>query len=178
MRHSLFLYSVFFATIICGSCSSKTTEKQIPKIPSTSVEVLLNRPLGTLVKLQVEVFDGDLTQQKQYEGEYLFKIKSIDNKQTTDTILMSFKDETGKFSTNDFELYKNLYGKDTGILSSTQVDKMKKEYVGKVFNIVAYETGEFSGIPDGYFDYQPIRADMPFHFKNYLVVISDLTKNN
>jgi hypothetical protein len=89
MRHSLFLYSVFFTTIICGSCSSKTTEKEIPKIPSTSVEVLLSRPFGTLVKLQVEVFDGDLTQQKQYEGEYLFKIKSIDNKQTVNFPIFS-----------------------------------------------------------------------------------------
>lgn len=177
MNYKVPIYSIFLSVTIAGCCcSTTTTSKQDADKSSLSIKQDLKHPLGTLLKMEVEVFDGDLTKLREYQGAYLFKIKTVDNKQTADTLLMTFRDETRKFPTNNFELYKYLYDKDTGSISSNQVNKMKKEYVGKIFNIVAYETGEFTGIPKGYFEYQEVKADKEFHFQNYLVVVANLTK--
>jgi hypothetical protein len=176
MKYYGFVYSIFLSVTVVGCSSTTTTSKPDVEKASLSFKADLKHPFGTLLKIEVEVFDGDLTARKEYEGVYLFKIKTIENKQPADTLLMRFRDDTGKFPTNDFELHKYLFGRDTGSISSDQVDKMKKEYAGKVFNIVAYESGEFAGFPKGYFEYQEEKAGMDFHFQNYLVVVADLTK--
>lgn len=176
MNYNLLVYSILLGLTIAGCCPATSTSKPDADHSSLSIKEDLKHHFGTLLKIEVEIFDGDLTQRKEYEGIYLFKIKTVDNKQTTDTILMRFRDETGKFPTDAFELYKYLYGKNAGSISSEQADKMKREYVGKVFSIVAYESGEFTGMPEGYSEYQGEKADMDFHFQNYLVVVADLTK--
>lgn len=89
---------------------------------------------------------------------------------------MEFKDETDKFPRDVIELSKYLYGDDRGRSSFDADIEMKKNYVGRQFDIMAYESGEFTGVPDGYFKYQPVRQDVGFGFKNYLIVIADLTK--
>jgi hypothetical protein len=40
---------------------------------------------------------------------------------------------------------------------------------------MAYESGNFTGVPNSYFDYQPVRQDQGFHFRHYLIVVSNLT---
>jgi hypothetical protein len=69
---------------------------------------------------------------------------------------------TVPFGADEFGLYKHLYGKETGTISPEQSKEMKKKYVGREFNIMAYETGGFTGVPAGYFKYQPIRQDRGF----------------
>jgi len=68
-----------------------------------------------------------------------------------------------------------LYGDDRGRSSYDADKEMKQKYVGKQFDVVAYETGEFTGVPDGYFKYQRVRQDVGFGFKNYLIIVADLT---
>ena len=138
----------------------------------------LNHPYGTIMRLKIEIFDGDSLYRKFDQGSYLFKIIKIDDEILAEPVIIQFKDETGKFSTNEFELYKNLYGKEVNSLSFDKIQEMKAKYIGKVFNIAAYESGEFTGIPDGYFDYQPVRQDRGFFFNHYVIVIADLTKKN
>ena len=60
---------------------------------------------------------------------------------------------------------------------------MKKKYVGKKFKVMAYEIGQFTGVPDKYFDYKPIVPGIPhifanrgFFFEHSLVIVSNLTK--
>jgi len=176
MNYYVLVYSILLSLVIAGCYPATSTSRQDVDKSNLSIKEYLKHPLGTLLKMEVEVYDGDLTERKEYEGIYLFKINTVDNKQTTDTVLMEFRDETGKFPANSFELYKYLYGKDAGSISSEQINKMKREYVGKVFSIVAYESGEFTGMPKGYSEYQGEKAGMGFHFQNYLVVVADLTK--
>ena len=142
----------------------------------STITTKLNVPFGTISKLNVEIYDGDKLQRKEYQGVFLFKINSINDKPQNDTLLMTFLDETGQFANDDFELYKLTYGKSANSVSSKQVDKMKEKYVGKKFTLMAYETGQFSGMPKDYFKYRPIKADRSFHFQNYLIVVSSLTK--
>ncbi len=58
---------------------------------------------------------------------------------------------------------------------------MQKDYVGKTFIVLAYETGKFVGIPNES-DYvrkkvnspRLMRQDVSFQFKNYIVIDSKL----
>ena len=137
----------------------------------------LNQPFGTILTLQVEIFDGDKLKDVFHQGTYLFKIKSVDSLLLTTPILMEFKDETDDyFPTQDFELYKYFYGIDTGVLSDQDVKKIKRKYVGQEFTVVGYESGEFFGSPVGLGKYQIITST-PFHFRHYFIVISDLSEN-
>ena len=61
------------------------------------------------------------------------------------------------------------------IKASSQIDTIKKKYAGQKLTLMAYETGHFTGIPASYFNYQPIRQDNGFHFRQYLIVVSNLT---
>ena len=65
-----------------------------------------------------------------------------------------------------------MYGNDSGRNSDEAYNSMKKNYVGKKFKVIAFETGSFTGVPDGYFDYQPIAQTTGFYFKNALVVVA------
>ena len=143
----------------------------------------LGIPLGTMSKLEVEVYDGDDLHWKAYVGDYLLKINSVNNKKITDTLILRFKDETETLANDQFSLYQLIYKKKVGSLSGTQIAKMEKRYVGKKFTVMAYETGQFNGTPDEYFDYKPIKPGIPhffathrFLFEHSLVIVSNLTK--
>ena len=177
MNSKYFLYYIFLCVTIISCNSPKASNKQDNNKSNSSVKERLNHPFGTLLKLTVEIVDGDLLASKGLEGSFLFKIKSVDSIALSNTILMEFKDETGKFPNEVFGLHKYLYGNDVGQIPSDEYKKMKKKYVGHEFNIVAYETGEFTGVPDGYFKYQRVRQDVGFGFMNYLIVVAGLTKS-
>lgn len=166
-----FLLATFVASFtvnrIFGQDTLKITHQIKEKLPV---------PFGTLVKLKIEIVDGNELNDKGHQSSYLFRVKSVDSIILSSPILIEFKDEAGNLPNNDFELYKYLYDKTARTISSSESEKMKKQYVGKEFNIVAYETGGFTGIPDGYFEYQELRQDYGFHFRQYLIVVADLTK--
>jgi len=142
----------------------------------TSIPTKLNIPFGTIAKLDVEIYDGDNLHRKGDQGTYLVKINSVNDKQQIDTLLMTFEDETEQLASENFALYKLVYGKKANSISNMQIDKMKKNYVGKKLTLMAYETGRFTGIPKDYFKYRPEVADKGFHFENYLVIVSILAK--
>ena len=169
-------YFILCVTIACSN-SPKTSNKQELVKSNPSVKELLNHPFGTLLKLSVQIIDGDSLDSKGLASSFVFRVKSIDGVALSDTILMEFKDETDKFPNDVVELSKYLYGDDRGRSSFDADIEMKEKYIGKQFDIVAYETGGFIGVPDGYFKYQPVRQDVGFGFKNYLIVVADSTKS-
>lgn len=142
----------------------------------STITTKLNIPFGAIAKLEVEVYDGDSLQMKAYQGAYLLKINSVNDRKISDTLLLIFIDETEELANDNFELYKLTYGKRVKSITGKQIDKMKGKYVGKKLTLMAYETGQFTGIPKDYFKYRPIRADRNFQFEHYLVVVSNITK--
>jgi hypothetical protein len=174
MRHFL----TVFLTLI-GLWASSQTRLEISSqsdTSTTSITTKLGIPFGTIAKLEVEVYDGDNLQIKSYEGTYVLKVNSLNDKKINDTILLTFIDETGNLANDNFGLYKLTYGKTVKSLTSKQISKLKEKYVGKKLTLIAYETGHFTGMPKDYFKYRPVRAARGFHFEHYLVVISSLTK--
>jgi hypothetical protein len=174
LKHSL--KRIFVVVAIIAMFISKSTLGQDSIKPKQVIKERLTVPFGTLVKMTVEIVDGEELNDKYHESSFLFRIKSVDSTSLPKAIVIDFKDETGRFPTGEFELYKYLYGKETGEISSSESKKMKKQYVGHEFTVMAYETGEFTGTPDGYFKYQPVRQDYGFRFRHYLIIVADLTK--
>jgi hypothetical protein len=149
----------------------------LPRDSSTqSITAMLNIPFGTIAKLEVEIFDGNSLHMKATQSIYLLKVNSVNNRIIGDTLLLSFTDETQSLANDDFSLAKLIYGKPLNSLTDIQYSKMTKKYVGKKITMMAYETGGFTGIPDKYFDYRPAKADLSFHFRHYLVVVSVIKK--
>ena len=135
--------------------------------PGDSNEIKLKAelgvPFGTVCKLEVETYAGDKLLRKAYARVYLLKVNSINGKRITDKLLLRYTDETET-------------------LSYMQVAKTEKKYPAKKITIMAYETGQFSGIPEKYFDYNYVppgvpkfKGGTPFLFEHSLVVISNLT---
>jgi hypothetical protein len=166
----IFILTIIGAFGINSACGQDTLRtKQV-------IKEWLTVPFGTIAKMNIEIVDGNELNDKGHQGSFLFKVNSVDSIPLSKPILIEFKDETGHFPSDEFELYKHLYGKKTGTISPEESELMKKKYVGKQFNIVAYEAGEFTGIPGDYFKYQPIRQDYGFYFRHYIIVVSNLTK--
>jgi hypothetical protein len=181
MRH--FLIIIFALTCLCAKSQIRLGTTLMDDSSKIIIIPKLGIPFGTISKLEVEVYDGNNLHWKEYEGTYLFKINSIDNKKINDTLLLRFTDETETLASDDFSLHQLIYRKKVSSLSNAQLGKMRKRYVGKRFTLMAYETGQFKGTPDKYFDYKPITQGVPhvfatlsFHFQHYLVIVSNLTK--
>ena len=178
MKHFLTLFLILLAFWSNSQNQSSPSSSHGDTDTTASIATKLNIPFGTIAKLEVEVYDGDSLQMKSYQGTYLLKINSVNGRKISETLLLTFIDETEELAKDNFELYKLTYGKTTKSIADKQVDKMKKKYVGGKLTIMAYETGRFTGIPTDYFKYRPVRADRSFHFENYLVVVSNLTKQS
>ncbi|MFT3844158.1 MAG: hypothetical protein QM725_03835 [Lacibacter sp.] len=156
--------------VILMFCINSVIAQKI-SAPVASIKEKLNVPFGTIVKIKVEIVDGDTLRMKAYTRMFLFRVLSVGDKKLTTPAIIEFNDETGKFPNEMDGLYKYLYGKTSGSPSSKEEETMKKKYVGKVFEIIGYETGGFVGEPVDYYKYQPGKQDWSFHFKNCLIVI-------
>lgn len=163
-----------YVILVLAGAGCRTTKVTEP-VPYT-IKEKLGHPFGTILKMNVEIIDGESLNDKVHRSDFLFKIKSVDGKRIHENYILEFSDETGHFPNNDFKLYKYLYGKETGSLSGAEIDKMKKQYAGRTFDILAYETGEFTGIPRGNYDCEIPRQGTGFYFKNYVIAVCDLSK--
>ena len=159
-------------TVLLIACSQ--TGNKSAAVQQQLAKGRLNYPFGTILKLDVEIVDGDDLQLKESSGKYLLNVLRIEDSVINDTLIIPFEDETGLFPKDDFELYEHLNDKTTGSLSPDEITKMEQHYAGKRFRIAAYESGKFTGLPDGYNEYLDERAGKSFHFQNYLIVIGKL----
>lgn len=173
MKHT---FTIYLTLIGFNALAQNQPVADIQKETATTISPKLLIPLGTIAKLDVEIYDGDLLHMKGFEGTFLLKVVTINDQKVNDTLLLTFVDETGKIANNNFNLYEILYKKKAKSLTSDQVEKLKKNYIGNKLQLMAYETGHFTGIPKDYYNYQPVRAATNFHFEHYLVVVSKLER--
>ncbi|MDP2388626.1 MAG: hypothetical protein Q8M29_19800 [Bacteroidota bacterium] len=145
-----------------------------------TVQEKLSHPFGTVLKMKVEVVDGDTRGSKGYNSSFYFKIKSVEGKSIGGNVIMDFQNSFNiNLPRNEEELYEYIYNKKQESSNRTELDSLKKEYVGSTFEIIAYETGRFSGIPNGPKEYDKCWEawqDQGFHFENYLLILCDLNK--
>ncbi|WBV52823.1 hypothetical protein [Chryseobacterium gambrini] len=171
---ALFFISVLISNVYFGQNHISNS--------SSVIKENLDYPFGTLVKLKVEIVDGTDLKLKAMEGRYLINIIEVNDIPVDKPFIMEFIDDSGEFPTEDFSLYKKLYKIEAEHdFSLDDIKKMQKDYVGKTFIVLAYETGKFVGIPNES-DYvrkkvnlpRLMRQDVSFQFKNYIVIDSKL----
>lgn len=143
------LVTLLFLVVINANSQSQAPMNQPGNTTDFVIKPRLGIPFGTIAKLEVQFFDGDDLHMKAYTGTYLLKINSVNGKAVKDTVVLDFTDETKSLS---------------------------QKNIGKKLTIMAYESGSFIGVPDNYFDYQPVRQDQGFGFRHNLIVVSNLTK--
>ena len=148
MRRLLIILLSFAA--LKANSQKRTILNPYIQVDTFVIKPRLGIPFGTIAKLEVEFFSGNDLHLKYYTGMTLLKVNSVNGKTIKDTVTMTFTDETG------------------GLETSTS----------QTLTIMAYETGSFQGIPDNYFDYQPLRQDRGFGFQRHLIVVSNLTNNS
>ena len=107
-------------------------------------------PLGKVVQIEAIVVSGDSTRMKAHAGKYLLKVLSVG----TDVHLANmpvyeFSGGGEKLAPDSFSLYKMKKGKSTGTLTGDEVRELEKDYVGRGFTLLVYESGKFWGMPQG-----------------------------
>lgn len=130
-----------------ANCQKRTILNPYIEIDNFVIKPQLGIPFGTIAKLEVQFFSGDDLRLKYYSGMTLLKVNSVNGKTIKDTVILTFTDETRSLESS----------------------------LGQKLTVMAYETGSFQGIPDNYFDYQPVRQDRGFGFERNLIVVSNLT---
>lgn len=177
---------VFLSTflILTGSNAATNDSSNITIDQLRSMKVIgdLGVPLGTFVQIKAEIIDGDSFGTKGYSGEFLLKILSVNDKAMSRQLMMSFYPSVSAHKlpvANDhFSLYKLKYGKEASQLTRSQIEELKKDYVGKEFEFLAYETGRFSGTPNGLTDLSLLWQDTSFRFHSYISVLKEAEDRN
>lgn len=160
------------------SCDTYKSNISIKK----SINEKLNVPFGTLVKLKIEIIDGNSMDRKGFQGTYLIRVLETNDSKLNKPFIIPFEDQTRKFPKNDFLLYEFIYGKEVeNELSSDKIEEIKKNYVGKIFHVLAYESGCFGGntkvskyVKENLKPNLFMRQDTNFIFKNYIVIESKI----
>lgn len=137
--------------ILILSCSSNEKNK-IPEAPyiqdsitikDGTIKPYLGFPFGTILNIEAIIVDGNSLLRKETTGEVLLHITKVNGKVINLTRPMWFEDETATITASH-----NFY------------------------KLIVYETGKFQGIPNGYFEYRPLKQATGFHFRNYLQIIA------
>lgn len=167
---------------VAGMTESRAAEKEPKSISVESlntIEVIgkLGVPLGKVATIRATVLDGDSLQTKQSSGSYLLKISEVNGKKLDKESIVDFALAPGsdvKLANGDFALYKLKTGKEADSLTSEQIDKLKKDYVGQSFLLQVYELGGFTGIPDDMPNEAGVWQDTGFYFHTYLRVLREV----
>ena len=182
MRKTLLFLSTFFLLLSCKSSfyeGMTPMEKAYYTLPGHGFKAELGHPFGTLLKLRIEIVDGQEYSHKGSRSSYLMRVLEVNGKPMEEILLFEFDNHyTPEFATNAFELYKNIYRTETGSIDSKQRTEMNKQYVGKKYTILAYESGRYSGLARDYGKYTIAPGGQyQFHFKSYLMVVENLTQS-
>lgn len=178
MKFPILLKNIFLFLTTIATLSYKTSWGQDSSNQKKEVKEWLPVPFGTIVKMRIEIVDTEELGNYSFKcyPAFLFRVKSIDSTPLAKPIIIQFE-SSGSFPNNDFGLFKHLYKRDTGILNSNLIKEMKKEYVGKEFDIYGYETGAFRGIPNDYVKYCNCIPPQGcgFAFRHYIVIVEKWT---
>lgn len=166
---------------LLGLCATVAAEDAAPKISVNDLNPSLvigqiGVPLGQVTPIEAVVVSGDALGDKASAGSYFLSVRAVGGVALKKEVLMPFYEQTfGKYELpNDhFELHKFKTGRDAKSLSSDQVRELEKGFVGARLNLLAYETGGFTGIPRGLPRDFPVWQDTLFHFRSSLVIVGE-----
>lgn len=140
----------------------------------------LGVPLGTVVEIEAVILDGDTLNTKAGAGTYLLKIEKVGGKNLIHPVISDFGvhpwDDI-KLANDPFSLYKVITGAEAHSLKGDDIERFKKGYIGSRCRLLVYESGGFSGIPNGLPGDYMLWQDHGFGFETYLFVLRVLEHN-
>jgi hypothetical protein len=172
--------SVLFIAFGTATIAQEATKRRITldELNTRQVVGALGKPLGTVVEIEAKVIAGSELRMKAYDGEYLLKVSHVDGKKLEEPVVLRFA--TGfsvvKLANDHFSLYELKHYKKAKSLTSSQIDELEKDYVGKSVRLAVYEVGSFFGIPKGLPKDVITWAEPGFHFETSLVILADREK--
>lgn len=119
------------------------------EITSGQVHVIgrLGRPLGTVCRLEGDFFDGDALGEKPFAGVVLLRVARVDGAALERAVLLPFRPLQ------------------RGILSPPPLEGP--------FDLWAYETGAYTGVPTAAWQHLPPMTTTDFSFQTSVVVFKE-----
>jgi len=174
----LFLF-LLIGNLSCSPRPKLTSDQKAAHRWSIKPKATLDFAYGTVIEMKVKIIDGyHLGVSKGY-GRYMMKVLEINGKSVDESLIFEFDNSyhPNKFPRDNFELYKHLYDEEIGMITNEMRLEMEKYYIDRIYNIVAFESGKFVGIPDGFGKYDVVPSGIKgLVFRNHLVILTDLTK--
>ena len=180
----------FFLTVPAQADELSIEQSEAPAIAKSrlSVRQLRNHkfeligdpglPLGTVAELTAVIVSAEELRPVTKgggEGHYLLSVTHVDQRALKTPVVIEFSPHRmtePPLVNNAFALHEFKKGRKTGQLNSVQIKELESGYVNRTVNIVAYESGEFRGMPRNLPKGMGIWQDMSYHFENSLVVLS------
>ena len=130
---------------------------------------------GSIIKLRIEIVDGSSLGFVQYRGNYLAKVLKIDGRKPESTLVFEFDNILVRgMPDNNFYSYRNLFGDELLNMRKVMLANKEKQILGRVYEVMAYETGEFIGLPEGFPENKTDSIALPFQFRNHLYIVANL----
>ena len=136
----------------------------------------LGLPLGTVARVRATVVSGEELRDKSHASEYVLRVTHVNGTELAEKPLCDFGVPAylrKGLARTPHELYEMKHGRKAEELTSEQVRRLERGYVGKEFVLDAYETGSFGGIPKNMPDDVPLWQDRGFGFRTALVVVAE-----
>lgn len=170
--------------LIAGLTGLRAADNEPKSIPAESLNAIqvigkLGVPLGKVATVRATVVDGDSLRTKADSGSYLLKITEVNGIKLDTQPIVDFALAPGsnvKLANGNFALYELKTGEEAKSLTSEQIEKLKKDYVGKSFLLQVYELGGFTGIPANMPKEVAVWQDTGFHFQTYLRVLREVAE--
>lgn len=174
--------------IALHGCSAPPASSPPPQSPAPLTPARLNQltvtgslglPLGTAAEVTAVVVSGRETRMKMDDGQYLLRVTAVDGRTLAKPVLMHFSSSglsPVRVAPNEWALYELKHGEKATQLDSASVAKLEEGFVGSVHNLIVYETGGFSGLPDvppRLAEEVPLGAGYGFGFMTELVVVKE-----
>ncbi len=147
-----------------------------------SIRGRLGIPLGHAVEIEAQVVLNLSAGEKDDVHNYRLKVTEIGTNVMANPPVCPFWDKSSsnqKLANDGLSLYELKMGHPVnGVLWTTELEELERDYIGRSYRLLVYETGCFQGIPrnlpKGYFVWQ----DRGFRFDTNLIVLQVSTNTS
>ncbi|MEY3395329.1 MAG: hypothetical protein RL346_1565 [Verrucomicrobiota bacterium] len=155
MKYTVTSAFMLIAAVIGAMCftvfRNKSGSIQISDLYQFPVIGELGVPLGEVAAVQATIVDGDTLRTKEDSGTYRLKITKVNGVELDSQPIMEFSLDHApdvQLPDNHFSLYRLKNKQEANELSGDQIKELQAGYVGESVDLLVYETGGFSGMPD------------------------------
>ena len=137
--------TITFAVLMLATSEARAEEERMSVSDLASVVGMLGQPLGTVVTIEGVVVEDDYRRMKEDQGKTLLKVEKVDGVVLEGEVILSL----------------TQYAWTSPFLFEP----------GKRFELVGYESGGFTGIPEEAFDHIPQVTTTGFGFEVWFQLV-------